>query len=733
MNLTIHQILKETFGYDSFRDQQEAIVSTVLEGRDSLVLMPTGGGKSLCYQVPALAMDGIAVVISPLIALMKDQVDALKINEVEAEFINSSLTSVAHDRILSKVKAGKVKMLYVAPERLNDQFFQLLNGLKVSLFAVDEAHCMSHWGHDFRPDYLNLKVLKELFPKVPITALTATADKLTRKDIISVLGMQNPAVFISSFNRPNITYRVVPKKNSFEGLLNFIHEKANESGIVYCLSRKSTEQVAMRLTESGYRALPYHAGLSSEIRAKHQDLFQKDEVQVIVATIAFGMGIDKPNVRYVAHMDLPKNIESYYQETGRAGRDGDPSEALLFYSYADVLKLQSFVEIDGDQGRSEIMMRKLDQMADFASSGKCRRKYLLQYFDEQSPANCGSCDVCLDEHELVEATIEAQKVLSAIKRLNEQFGAGYVIDFLRGSKSLKIRSIHKSLPTYGVGADQSKAFWSECIQSLIDHDYVTVSDGKYPTLSLSKAAYSILKGQTPFSIRKKIVAPSESKFELKHQAGIGFDESLFIKLKGLRTQLAMSEGMPPYIILSDASLKELSFYLPQTEDDLININGFGKVKIAKYGPAFLNEILKHCNDNGLESNISAIKKGRSTPPKRIKEVKKKNPSNATSTYSDTKKLIDAGLTPIEVADHRSLSINTIHSHLAYWISIGEFNVNDFLEPQKLVRIRQAVQEVGDQALRPIMEFLDDDQYTYGDLRLALASFEKEGALRKMED
>src|SRR6187549_1227922 len=457
------EALQKYFGYSTFRLEQEAIISSVLQKKDTFVLMPTGGGKSLCYQIPALVFDGLTIVISPLIALMKDQVDALRVNGIQAAYLNSTQSYYEQEEILASVRSKNLKLLYLAPE---SNFIKRLSAFDVSLIAIDEAHCISHWGHDFRPEYLVLSHLKRSMPHVPVIALTATADRLTQKDILEKLELNNPTTFLSSFNRPNICYTVAPKQNSFEKLLTFLESRKDESGIIYCLSRTSTERIANDLKEEGFDALPYHAGLPKEIRAKHQDMFLRDETKIIVATIAFGMGIDKSNVRYVVHMDLPKNIESYYQETGRAGRDGLESEALLFYSYADVSKMKKFVAIDDNPEQTQVYLRKLDQMAIYGDLSTCRRKYLLNYFDETTTDYCGHCDVCLTRIELVDGTVAAQKVLSAVTRVSERFGAGYIIDLLRGSNSAKIQEEHKQLKTFGIGADISKEEWTTIIREL---------------------------------------------------------------------------------------------------------------------------------------------------------------------------------------------------------------------------------------------------------------------------
>lgn len=486
------KILQEKFGHESFRLEQERAINAILSKRDTFVLMPTAGGKSLCYQVPALIFDGLTVVISPLIALMKDQVDALNAIDVPAAYLNSSQPRHEQDRILHRIERRALKLLYLAPESI---YVKRLGSMNVSLVAIDEAHCISQWGHDFRPDYRMLSDLKQTLPHVPIVALTATADEITQQDVIERLALVNPEIFVSSFNRTNIRYLVEPKKNSYQRVVEFLNRHRDSSGIIYCMSRNATETLAANLREEGFHALPYHAGLDKAVRSRNQEKFLNDEVRIIVATIAFGMGIDKPNVRFVVHMDLPKNIESYYQETGRAGRDGLPSEALLLFSFSDVIKLKKLVEIEGNAVISEVFVTKLHQMAAYGGLQTCRRKYMLNYFGEAAPDFCGNCDVCLRQPERTEATEMAQKALSAISGLRQRFGTGYVVDFLRGSKAGKIRPYHRSLTTYGIGAGVSKDAWHTVINDLIVQGYIELSDGEYPTLKLTRRSVPVLKGK----------------------------------------------------------------------------------------------------------------------------------------------------------------------------------------------------------------------------------------------
>nr|HMT09043.1 DNA helicase RecQ [Pyrinomonadaceae bacterium] len=506
------EILKHRFGYDSFRLEQEAVIEAVLAKKDCVVLMPTGGGKSLCYQIPAIMFDGLTVVVSPLIALMKDQVDALRANGINAGFINSAQTASEQATIIRSVRSGQTKLLYVAPERLAsgiDRFLDFLKEIKVSLFAIDEAHCISSWGHDFRPDYMQLGVLKREFPGVPMIALTATADTLVRKDIFERLNITHADLFISSFNRPNIFYGVEPKRKSYDQLLNYLGNRKDESGIIYCLSRASVDSLADDLREEGFRAFPYHAGLDKQTRDKHQESFLKDETKIIVATIAFGMGIDKSNVRFVVHMDLPKNIESYYQETGRAGRDGLPSEALLFFSWGDIQKLKRFAAVEGNAEQSRVMLKKLDQMGQFGDLRSCRRRFLLKYFSENLSENCGNCDNCTTAVETFDGTIIAQKALSAVARTGQRFGISYLVDFLRGSESMKIRDEHKNLKTYGVGADISKDNWFDYFKDLLAQGFLVQNEGQFPTIALSDTSTDVLSGKTAVQLTKARSKASE--------------------------------------------------------------------------------------------------------------------------------------------------------------------------------------------------------------------------------
>ncbi|MEY4929506.1 MAG: helicase RecQ [Bacteroidota bacterium] len=705
--MTPLQILKEKFGYNSFRLEQEAIIQSVLQKQDTFALMPTGGGKSLCYQIPALMFDGLTVVISPLIALMKDQVDALRVNGIAAAFLNSTQSYQEQNEIITKVKSKELKLLYLAPE---SNFIRQLSSFNVSLIAIDEAHCISHWGHDFRPEYLTLAHLKRSFSNVPFIALTATADKLTRKDILEKLELSNPAVFVSSFNRANIRYTVEGKRNSTEKLFEFLEKRKDESGIVYCLSRASTERLADDLNEEGFQALPYHAGLDKDVRAKHQELFLRDEVKIIVATVAFGMGIDKSNVRYVVHMDLPKNIEGYYQETGRAGRDGLDSEALLFYSYADVTKMKRFVEVEGNTEQTEIYLKKLDRMAEYGDLITCRRKYLLNYFDEAATNYCGNCDVCLTRVDQIDGTVQAQKVLSAVARLQERFGAGYVIDFLRGSHSAKMQEEHKQLKTFGIGADVSKEAWADIIRDLLAQEYLVKSEGMYPVLHLTPKSAAVLKGTETVMITK-----TKEKLSVVSSHEENYDKDLFMQLKEVRRKIANEENVPAYIVLSDATLMELATYLPHNKEEFLKISGFGQVKIEKYGKQFWEVVAAHCREHNLKSRIHL---------KIPKRVRKERLERDTDTRQKSRELFQMGESIERIAELRNLSVSTIESHLAFYVQQGTLSIDEVMDKAKIKNIQNAIEQTDGKALSPIKELLGDG-YSYGEIRMVVASLARD--------
>ncbi|HEY9197597.1 MAG TPA: DNA helicase RecQ [Mucilaginibacter sp.] len=714
--------LQKYFGYSSFRHQQEAIVQHVLNKQDVMALMPTGGGKSLCYQLPAVLLNGLTIVISPLIALMKDQVDSLNVNGIPAAFLNSAQTPDDQRRLVEQLRKNEIRLLYLAPERLfgpENKLVPFLKTLNVVQIAIDEAHCISQWGHDFRPEYLMLAQLKVEFPDVPVIALTAAADKLTQKDILEKLNLHKPAVFVSSFNRENITYRVAPKRNGFRQLLDFLDERKEESGIVYCLSRKSTEEVADDLKAAGFAAEAYHAGLSTDIKARNQEAFLRDDVKIIVATIAFGMGINKSNVRYVVHMDLPKNIEGYYQETGRAGRDGLPSEALLLYSPGDAGKLQHFARIEGNEEQSRIMLNKLNDMVRYCQLRACRRQYLMHYFDETFPAHCGSCDICLTEFKRFDGTVIAQKALSAVARVNERFGQNYVIDLLRGSKSEKIRDEHKQLKTYGIGAEISKADWQRYISELLTMGYLQMGGDEYPVLKLTDQSAAVLKGRQ----KVEFIESEVTEDTHTHVQALPHEAELLGRLKTTRNDIARLENVPAYVIVSDATLLEMATYLPQSLDELRLISGFGDVKLARYGRELLQPVKDYCKEKGLESKIAYKSPKRERKSKPGKPGDNTKPRKANETKNETFALYRQGKSVAEIAAARGLSPVTIEGHLSHFIESGEIDILELVPQAKIPVIKDAVESYGSEMLSPLKQVLGDD-YSYGEIKAVISWMNK---------
>ena len=588
---TPRDTLARVFGYHSFRPHQEAIIDGVIAGRDAFVLMPTGGGKSLCFQIPALHRPGVAIVVSPLIALMKDQVDALVAAGVRAACYNSSLSAPQARKTLAALHAGELDLLYIAPERLmSAEFLERLRPLPIGLFAIDEAHCVSQWGHDFRPEYIELGRLRQLFPGIPLIALTATADEQTRTDIRQRLGLNRADAHIAGFDRPNIRYLVAEKHQPQSQLTTFLADYRDASGIIYCLSRKRTEAVAAKLQQAGWRCAAYHAGLSDKERTRVQEAFIRDDLQIVVATVAFGMGIDKPNVRFVVHYDLPKNLESYYQETGRAGRDGLPSEALLLFGTGDIMLLRGLIEQGGNAEQNRIELHKLNAMVGYADGQSCRRRVLLRYFGEENNHDCGNCDICLSPPECYDATEDARKALSCVYRVGQRFGAGHVIDVLRGSDKERIHSLgHNRLSTYGIGADKSAEAWGSLLRQLVQRGFLLQDIANYSVLSLTEAARPLLRGETTLELPKPRLRPAKVKAE-KRRTRVGLDAAdapLFEALRARRKELADEQGVPPYIIFGDATLIEMAQRRPINAASLLTVSGVGQRKLEHYGADFL--------------------------------------------------------------------------------------------------------------------------------------------------
>ena len=593
MPLSPIQILNDTFGYKVFRPRQQEIVDTVISGRDAFVVMPTGGGKSLCYQVPALCLPGTALVVSPLISLMKDQVDALRENGIAAACYNSALGEAEARRVLAELHAGELKLLYVAPERLlSDGFIERIKSLDISLFAIDEAHCVSQWGHDFRPEYAQLGVLREIFPQIPMVALTATADAQTRGDIMSRLGLKDATCFLTGFDRPNIRYTVVEKNKPFSQLMGFLASRKDEAGIVYALSRKRVEEVARKLCEAGVNAAAYHAGLPDRERHAVQEAFLRDDFKVVVATVAFGMGIDKSNVRFVVHYDMPKSIESYYQETGRAGRDGLPADALLLFGYGDIAVARGLIGNGGNEEQNRIELHKLNCMVGFAEAQTCRRRVLLGYFGDKLEHDCGNCDICESPPERFDATEDAQKALSCVYRVGQRFGMGHVIDVLRGSQNQRILELkHDHLSTFGIGKHHAQDVWGSLLRQLIHLGYLEQDLANFSVLKLTEAARPLLRGE----MRLELAKPRDTRTVEKKSAAKkpSYDGALFQELRELRKQIADEQQVPPYVVFPDATLAEMAAQMPKDKWELLKITGVGQHKLARYGDAFLRVIKEH--------------------------------------------------------------------------------------------------------------------------------------------
>jgi len=712
--------LKAYFGFDRFLPLQEEIITKVLAKRDTLVLMPTGGGKSLCYQLPALRFKGLTLVVSPLIALMKDQVDGLLANGVPAGLLNSTLTAQEANQVQDQARQGKIKILYVAPERLAISGFQrFLQSLDVSLIAIDEAHCISEWGHDFRPDYRNLKSLRKDFPGVPVIALTATATEPVREDIVNQLALDKPEIFISSFNRPNLTYTIQPKTEPLGSLLHLLEKHQGGSAIIYRFSRKATEETALELSERGFSALPYHAGLERDLRRETQEKFIRDQVQIVVATIAFGMGIDKPDVRLVVHYDLPKTVEGYYQETGRAGRDGLPSDCVLFYSYGDRSKQEYFISQIEDDDEREKAHTKLEQVLALCDLQTCRRAYLMEYLGESWPeTDCGGCDICLLPREEFDATEIAQKILSAAVRTGERFGVNYLVDVLRGSANKAVRTRgHHELPVFGISRDVDADELKEMVRSLVTNGLLAQNGGDYPTLGVSQKGRKFLNDREKLTLTRLKQTTPVQKTALAGDRETAYDTKLFDELAALRLEIATDREVPAYQIFGNKSLQQMAFHMPQNEVEFSKISGVGDAKLRDFSERFLEVINEYMQANGQPVAVNPVPV--SAPKKRVRGI--------SMSIRETKDLVAQGLSFEEVAEQRGISETTIRSHLERFIQEGgQIDLGHLMPTEdRRVKIESAFKEMGEARLTPVREFLGDD-YTWDELAVVRMDMRQQG-------
>ncbi|WP_416671232.1 DNA helicase RecQ [Egbenema bharatensis] len=725
----VQPTLKQYFGYDAFRPGQPQIIQAAISGQDVLVIMPTGGGKSLCFQLPSLLSTGITIVVSPLIALMQDQVEALQDNGIGATFLNSTLRPTDVRDRAAQIHRGEIRLLYVAPERLlSEQFLAFLDQIHdrqgIARFAIDEAHCVSEWGHDFRPEYRQLKDVRSRYPDVPCMALTATATDRVRQDIIEQLELRSPFIHIASFNRQNLHYEVRQKrKTSYNELLTLIR-KTNGSGIIYCLSRKRVDELTDRLQRDGIAALPYHAGMADTQRSENQTRFIRDDVQVMVATIAFGMGINKPDVRFVVHYDLPRNLEGYYQESGRAGRDGEPAQCILYFSSGDIRAIEWIIDQKvapqtGEPLEQEqrIARQQLWQVIGYAESAICRRTVQLSYFGEAFPGNCGNCDNCLYPKPVEDWTIEAQKFLSCVARCKERFGMNYIIDVLRGSKDKRILSNrHDQLSTYGIGKDRSTEDWRVLSRSLLQQGFLDETNDGYGILRLNALSWEVMRGQRSVQvalIHRAGQMDTQATSKLRAEA-----ELLFDRLRALRKQIANEQSLPPYQVFGDSSLKLMAQQQPCTLEAFAKISGVGSYKLSQYGSRFVEEIRAFCEAQGITPRYSSLE-----DPAPIELPIDSPPHPVLSrTHFLTLDLYQNGLTPEEIAEKRDLKLSTVYEHLSLLLEAGQaIHLDAIVAPDRQTAIEQAIETVGAVSLRLIRDHLGE-QYDYGEIRLVRAKW-----------